>query len=137
MSKQKKKTMKNTPKTMRGEKVKDASKLSSQSPQIGNKMKQKYIQRLKDRPKSKEERTSQTTEQTDTQAIEQVQDSGQWAAAELAGTTGRMIRQEREYAKRKAKTANGNFFSYLEKQPFAFVVIVEASKGLFRGRTGT
>ena len=105
MSKQKKKTMKNTPKTMRGEKVKDASKLSSQSPQIGNKMKQKYIQRLKDSPKSKEERAGQTTEQTDTQAIEQVQNSGQWAAAELAGTTGRMVRQGREYAKKKAKAA--------------------------------
>ena len=30
-----------------------------------------------------------------------------------------------------------NFFSNLEKHPFAFVVIVEASKGPFRGRTAT
>jgi len=68
-------------------------------------MKEKYIRELKDCPKDKEREKGQTTGEAGTQATEQAQDSGRWAAAELAGTTGRMVRQGREYAKKKVKAA--------------------------------
>lgn len=69
--------------------------------QASRMMKEKYIRELKDRPKGKEQEAGQT----DGQAAEQVQDSGRWAAGELASTSKRMIRQGREYAKEKAETA--------------------------------
>ena len=80
----------------------DSTALSRQASRM---MKEKYIRELKDHSKDKGGEKSQTTGKAGTQATEQAQDSGRWAATELGGTTGRMIRQGREYAKRKAKTA--------------------------------
>ena len=48
--------------------------------QASRMMKEKYIREMKDRPKGKEQEAGQT----DGQAAEQVQDSGRWAAGELA-----------------------------------------------------
>lgn len=75
------------------------------SRQASRMMKEKYIRERKDHSKDKESDKGQTTGEAGTQATEQVQASGRWAAAELVGTTGRMVRQGREYAKKKAKAA--------------------------------
>ena len=108
MGMQKKNGPKDNPKTIREKRNDDASGLSTQSLKIANsanRMKQMYIQELRDGSKGKEKRTEQTAGQTSEQAIEQVQDSGRWAAGELTSTVGHMVRQGRDYAKKKAETA--------------------------------
>ena len=96
-----------TPKTSRADKSRKAVSPATPQKQAFRMMKEKYIRELKDRPKGKEQEAGQT----DGQAAEQVQDSGRWAAGELASASKRMIRQGRDYAKKKAETANGFEFT--------------------------
>lgn len=102
--KEKPKPGKGTDKTSnasRADKSQKAVSSAISQKQASRMMKEKYIRELKDRPKGKEQEAGQT----DGQAAEQVQDSGRWAAGELASTSKRVIRQGREYAKEKAETA--------------------------------
>lgn len=102
MQKTGKKHQENTPKEKSSDRIlknksyakKPTTTLSKQTSRI---MKEKYIRDMKDRPKDTETGTEQATEE--------VEQGERWAAGELTSTAGRIVRQGRNYAQKKAEAA--------------------------------